>query len=221
MKKIKNRESLHPGSRKAEQVTRVNLRLNKLDQKKKAMDTDKSNKMARYHYIAGRIAELDPQPSRISVQDLHSLVEQYINREDEVYGQLKSEREARDKSLKRKSGRSAREGEIEVRKERELSEFKSGFVVPDLTDETTMHLFKQFPSARKLSKKTRGKTQSSVASQDNSMAVDSLDDEELSKHGLDINYLPQLKLVRVYMDNAAQSDVVQQGQNPIYKAQQA
>lgn len=248
MKKIKNRESLHPGSRKAEQVTRVNLRLNKLDQKKKAMNTEKTNKsgytcdcqiflssliVARYHYLANRLSALDSQPSKISIEDIHSLVKQFIDRDDDLYNDLKSERESRDKKLKRSAGKSSKEGEIDVRKERELSEFKSGFsrctysavgylvdditVVPDLTDEITMHLFKQFPSARKLSKKAKGKTQSSGVNQDNSMAIDNLDDDELSKHGLDINYLPQLKLIRVYMDQPTKSDLVQFGQNPIYK----
>ncbi|TIB60671.1 hypothetical protein E3P78_03063 [Wallemia ichthyophaga] len=215
MKKIKNRESIHPGSRKAEQVTRVNLRLNKLDQKKKALNTDKSNKMARYHYLANRISQLEPQPTRISLEDLHSLVIQYIDRDDDIYNQLKSDREIRDSKLKRYSGKTAREGEIESRKERELSEFNSGFVVPDLTDNITMDLFKQFPSARKISKKTKGKTHSSQVNQDNS-DNQQLDEDELSKHGLDFNYLPQLKLIRVYSNDNSRSDIFQSGQNPIY-----
>ena len=103
-------------------------------------------------------------------------------------------------------------------------------VVPDLTDAITFKLFLQFPSAKKVSKKDKGKTHSSIANQphhqshqmEQDQVLDDDEDEEneLNKSaslGLDFNYLPQLRLIRLYSDDDTKFDVFQQGQNPSYK----
>ncbi|EIM22092.1 hypothetical protein WALSEDRAFT_60165 [Wallemia mellicola CBS 633.66] len=218
MKQIKNRQSIHPGSRKAEQVTRVNLRLNKLDKQRKVMDTEKTNKMSRYNFIASQLASIEPEPELLSLEDLHNLVELYINRDDDHYNELRATREQRDKSLQRSSGKSARESELESRKERDLQEYASGFIVPDLSDSLTMKLFKQFPCARKLSKKSKGKTQASAIGgiSNNKSDANSLTPEELAEYGLDYNYLPQLNLVRIYKNDRNLKDLSQKGKNNLY-----
>lgn len=127
LKKIKNRDSLHPNSRKTIQVNRVNLRLNKLDSKRKVSKNDKFYKMNRYHFIANYLMSLDNLPTCFGLKDLHSLIHTYINRDDGLLSDLRSQRIMRDRSLKRSSGKSSKESDLEFRKQNELNEFKSGF----------------------------------------------------------------------------------------------
>ena len=70
---------------------------------------------------------LDNLPTCFGLKDLHSLIHTYINRDDGLLSDLRSQRIMRDRSLKRSSGKSSKESDLEFRKQNELNEFKSGF----------------------------------------------------------------------------------------------
>ncbi|OCF31315.1 translation machinery-associated protein 16 [Kwoniella heveanensis BCC8398] len=129
-KTIKGKEGLHPGSRKAAQLTRVNLRTDKLKQQAKARKDYAEAKLQRPLFFLHALSS----PNPLSLPSLQALItEVYIARHDDRINELISERRpGRPKSKELL--------ELEEVKKREMAEYDTGMEVPDLTDAPTVRL---------------------------------------------------------------------------------
>ncbi|GAA5899105.1 hypothetical protein JCM6882_004618 [Rhodosporidiobolus microsporus] len=126
---------VHPNSRRAKQLQRVELRSKKLELHGKVRRAAEVERIDRHLYF---VHALPADATSISLSELHGLVSDYINRNESEMVQLAAERESR--SWRKTEGKGKRETEMDKEKEEELSEYKSGFVVPDLTlAENVMH----------------------------------------------------------------------------------
>ncbi|WVF69317.1 hypothetical protein IAT40_004093 [Kwoniella sp. CBS 6097] len=129
-KTIKGKEGLHPGSRKAAQLTRVNLRTDKLKQQAKARKDYAEAKLQRPLFFLHSLTS----PHPLSLPSLKALItEVYIARHDDRINELMGERRpGRPKSKELM--------ELEEVKKREMAEYETGMEVPDLTDAPTVRL---------------------------------------------------------------------------------
>ncbi|KAH8919460.1 hypothetical protein BT69DRAFT_1337269 [Atractiella rhizophila] len=127
-------KKLHPESRRAKQVMRINLRTEKLAKAKKARREVEVGKVDRHIHI---IHSMAPEKSRLSLQELHELLQQYIHRNTEELTKLQKERRPG-----RPKGK--REVEIEMAVSRDTEEGRSGFLLPDLTDSWCVQLCRQW-----------------------------------------------------------------------------
>ncbi|WWC88820.1 uncharacterized protein L201_003733 [Kwoniella dendrophila CBS 6074] len=129
-KAIKGKENLHPSSRKAAQLTRVNLRVDKLKGQAKARKDYSDAKLQRPLFFLHSLSS----PHPLSIESLKALIsEVYLARFDQRIEELISER---------RPGRPKPKEllELEEIKKRETKEFETGMEVPDLTHSPTCRL---------------------------------------------------------------------------------
>ncbi|KIR60280.1 hypothetical protein I312_105550 [Cryptococcus bacillisporus CA1280] len=136
-KTIKGKEGLHPGSRKAAQLTRVQLRVEKL----------KGNNKARKDHVAARVQRplffihSLSSPNPLTLSSLKALItEVYLKRHDPRIEELTRER---------RPGRPKPKEllDLEEVKRRETGEYETGMEVPDLTHPPTTLLIHSWLSA--------------------------------------------------------------------------
>ncbi|WVQ81066.1 hypothetical protein IAT38_003173 [Cryptococcus sp. DSM 104549] len=122
-KAIKGKEGLHPGSRKAAQLTRVHLRTTKLAQESRIRKTQASSKLTRPLFFLHSLSSQHP----LSLESFRALIsEVYIKRHDPRIDELVEER---------RPGRPKPKEllELEELRSRERTEYETGMEVPDLT----------------------------------------------------------------------------------------
>ncbi|KAL1408379.1 translation machinery-associated protein 16 [Vanrija albida] len=130
MKKIGGKDGIHPGSRKAGQITRVHLRNAKLASAAKGRKGLNQMKLFRplffLHSLSG--------PGALSLTSLRALISDvFLTRNDDRIAELTAERRPgrpKDKELL----------ELEELRRREHAEWETGFEVPNLTDGATTRL---------------------------------------------------------------------------------
>ena len=119
----KGKDKMHPSSRKGHQMERILLRSDKLKQATRRQYNAKELKVERPLFFIYSMTSPDP----LTLDQLKSLIQdKFIGRNDESIKELES---------KRRPGRpkDAKLVSAELAKEIEMSEYKSGFEVPDLT----------------------------------------------------------------------------------------
>ncbi|WWD04720.1 hypothetical protein V865_002791 [Kwoniella europaea PYCC6329] len=129
-KAIKGKENLHPSSRKAAQLTRVNLRVDKLKSQAKARKDYADAKLQRPLFFLHSLSS----PHPLSLASLKALItEVYLARFDSRIEELNAERRAGRPKPKELL-------ELEEIKKREKNDYESGMEVPDLTHAPTTRL---------------------------------------------------------------------------------
>ncbi|KAL7423195.1 translation machinery-associated protein 16 [Cryptotrichosporon argae] len=124
LKTIKNKDSLHPSSRKAAQITRVHLRTAKLKHAAKDRKDLAIAKLFRPTFFLHALSS----PHPLTLASLRALVtDVYLARNDERIAELSAER--RPGRVKTKE-----HAELEELKRREEAEWETGFEVVDLTN---------------------------------------------------------------------------------------
>ncbi|WRT67663.1 uncharacterized protein IL334_004635 [Kwoniella shivajii] len=129
-KAIKGKADLHPSSRKAAQLTRVNLRMDKLKGQTKARKDHADAKLQRPLFFLHSLSS----PHPLSLPSLKSLItEVYLGRYDGRINELIADR---------RPGRPKPKEllELEEIKHRETKEYETGMEVPDLTHAPTVRL---------------------------------------------------------------------------------
>ncbi|GJN92021.1 hypothetical protein Rhopal_005049-T1 [Rhodotorula paludigena] len=144
---------VHPNSRRAKQLQRVELRAKKLELNSKVRRAHEVSEIDRHLYF---VHALPADATSISLPDLHQLLSDYIQRNESERVALAAEREGR--SWRKTEGKGKREVELEKQKEDEESEYRSGFVLPDLTLPENVVLCRQWvkPAPSKDTKNTKG-----------------------------------------------------------------
>ncbi|KAF7731456.1 translation machinery-associated protein 16 [Apophysomyces ossiformis] len=135
LKTIKNRENVHPYSRKARQISRVYMRKEKLEKK----SNERSNNPKAERWLWFRFA-FDESLSFATKADIHDLIDMYLKRNDEELQKLREERES--SSFKRP--KSSRENLLEALIQSERAEYVSGFELPDLTNGKNVKLLREW-----------------------------------------------------------------------------
>ncbi|KAI9263232.1 hypothetical protein BDA99DRAFT_509653 [Phascolomyces articulosus] len=136
IKNIKNREEVHPYSRKARQLTRVHLRNHKLANKKEGRTTGNA-KVERWLWFRFALDESQPCATK---EQVHELIDMYLKRYDEELKQLEQER-------KKKGGhrkKVPRHDILTALKSSEESEYASGFELPDLLVEKNVRMLREW-----------------------------------------------------------------------------
>ncbi|KAH8550351.1 translation machinery-associated protein 16 [Umbelopsis sp. PMI_123] len=123
LKTIKNRDSMHPSSRKAFQLTRVVMRNDRLEQRTRSKETIGNPKIDRWLWFK---FALDDSLPCASSEELHSLIDMYLSRNDDELEKLQAQR----KDSKRP--KSSRQDLLEALIKKEREEYDKGFELPDL-----------------------------------------------------------------------------------------
>ncbi|BGP28417.1 translation machinery-associated protein 16 [Rhodotorula toruloides] len=144
---------VHPNSRRAKQLQRVELRAKKLEHDAKVRRVAEVHEMDRHLYF---VHALPSDATSVSLPDLHQILNDYLNRNEAELVELKHEREGR--SWRKGEGKGKRETELEKLREEEESEYKTGFVLPDLTLAENVVICRQWikPAPAKEGKNTKG-----------------------------------------------------------------
>ncbi|GAA5883599.1 hypothetical protein JCM3774_002106 [Rhodotorula dairenensis] len=145
---------VHPNSRRAKQLQRVVLRATKLEHEAKVRRSNEVDRVDRHLFF---VHALPAEASSLSLAELHQLVEQYLDRNQPEAIDLQRDRESRG-SWRKGEGKGKREVEIEKTREHELQEYKTGFVVPDLTVAENVTICRQWvnPAPSKETKNAKG-----------------------------------------------------------------
>ncbi|KAK4704854.1 translation machinery-associated protein 16, partial [Phenoliferia sp. Uapishka_3] len=176
LKKLQSRKGavtgghVHPNSRRAKQLQRIELRTKKLEVKSKVRRSTEIGKGMLYVFLssAHRSSELPVAVDRhvyfvhalpedreaVTLPELHQILRDYIGRNDDEAAELKKEREGR--AWRKGEGKSKREMELDVQREGEESEYRSGFVLPDLTLAANVFLCRQWVAPLPSAKNVRG-----------------------------------------------------------------
>lgn len=131
---------IHPRSRNSKQLTRATLRQERLGKKQAARADVQGSKIWRFQFFQ-HIVNLDrlhnpesqkgsalPKPAKeYTLDDLRTYVEMFLSTDKKELEKLQSER---------RPGRpaSAKQDKLQIKIDAEQAEYKSGFLVPDLTD---------------------------------------------------------------------------------------
>ncbi|GAA6041637.1 hypothetical protein JCM8097_007785 [Rhodosporidiobolus ruineniae] len=144
---------IHPNSRRAKQLQRVDLREKKLELQQRVRRAGEVGEIDRHLFF---VHALPSDATSISLADLHQLVADYMSRNESELAKLESERQAR--SWRKTEGKGKREVEIEKQRADEESEYRSGFIVPDLTLAENVVLCRLWvnPAPAKEGKNTKG-----------------------------------------------------------------
>ncbi|KAG2221256.1 hypothetical protein INT45_012377, partial [Circinella minor] len=136
VKNIKNRDQVHPYSRKARQINRAQLRTHKLAGKKEGRIAG-NTKVERWLWF--RYA-LDESNLCATKEQVHELIQLYLKRHDDELEQLEQER-------KKKGGhrkKVPRHDILTALKISEESEYASGFELPDLLVEKNVRILREW-----------------------------------------------------------------------------
>ncbi|KAG0738692.1 hypothetical protein G6F26_009907 [Rhizopus arrhizus] len=134
LRTIKNRDVIHPYSRKAQQLSRVYQRREKMAKK----EAQKSTNPIGDRWIWFRYA-FDEEKSAATKKELYELIELYLARHDEEIEQLEN-----DRCRGHRKPKSPRQDLLEALKEREANEYVSGLELPDLTNGKTLKLLREW-----------------------------------------------------------------------------
>lgn len=85
MKSIKNKDMIHPSSRKAQQVMRVVLRKDRLEHRQKTRTQDSFNQAERILWFRHAVPEDVPSLTR---EQHHNLIKEYLARHNDEYQSL-------------------------------------------------------------------------------------------------------------------------------------
>ncbi|KAI7906230.1 uncharacterized protein BX663DRAFT_558765 [Cokeromyces recurvatus] len=134
LKTIKNRDSIHPYSRKAHQLSRVYQRREKLAQQEKK----KQNNPIGERWLWFREA-FGEEKSAATKAEMHQLIELYLQRHDEEIEHLEQERHRGHKKPK-----SSRQELLESIRDSEKNEYISGMELPDMTNGKLLKLLREW-----------------------------------------------------------------------------
>ncbi|KAG0263047.1 hypothetical protein DFQ27_001979 [Actinomortierella ambigua] len=134
LKTIKNKETMHPSSRRAQQVMRVVLRKDRLEQRHRER-VHLSNPIAE-RILWFRYAVSDEIES-LTRPEMHQLIDEYLARNNEELEQLKALH--RPGKVRPKA---AREDLLAALIEREHKEYVSGIEIPDFTSPKNVKLLR-------------------------------------------------------------------------------
>ncbi|BFZ56878.1 translation machinery-associated protein 16 [Savitreella phatthalungensis] len=130
LKKIKGKkEHAHPHSRKANQIQRAALRDERIKGATARREKDRYTLINRVGFF--KVAVITGDRKTLTEDEVHELIKTYINRRQ---GELEDEKAAR------RPGRpkSTKEDLLSMAIEQEQAEYKTGFKVPDMTDEVNV-----------------------------------------------------------------------------------
>ncbi|GAA5886047.1 hypothetical protein JCM16303_003845 [Sporobolomyces ruberrimus] len=147
-------KQIHPNSRRAKQLQRVELRSKKLEVQGRVQRSLEIQRVDRHLYFVHSLPE---DATSISLPDLHQILQDYINRNESELIELAAERLNRN-SWRKNEGKGKRETELEKLKEEEQSQYRVGFVLPDLTLPENVVLCRQWvrPAPSKSTKNAKG-----------------------------------------------------------------
>ncbi|ORE01036.1 hypothetical protein BCV72DRAFT_246239 [Rhizopus microsporus var. microsporus] len=134
LRTIKNRDAIHPYSRKAQQLTRVYQRKEKMARK----EQQKSVNPIGDRWLWFRYA-FDEEKKAATMKDMHELIKLYLARNDDEINTLEKER-----ARGHKKPKSPRQHFLEALKEREANEYVSGLELPDMTNGKTLELLREW-----------------------------------------------------------------------------
>ncbi|KAG0241760.1 hypothetical protein BGW41_005414 [Actinomortierella wolfii] len=125
LKTIKNKDSMHPSSRRAQQVMRVVLRKDRLEQRQKErahLNNPIAERVLWFRYAVPEEVE------SLTREEMHQLIGEYLARHDEELAQLKALH--RPGKVRPKA---AREDLLTALIAKERKEYVSGMEIPDFT----------------------------------------------------------------------------------------
>ncbi|GAA5949772.1 hypothetical protein JCM3765_007683 [Sporobolomyces pararoseus] len=146
-------KQIHPNSRRAKQLQRVELRSKKLEVQGRVQRSLEIQRVDRHLYFVHALPE---DATSISLPELHQILQDYINRNESELVDLAAERANR--TWRKGEGKSKRETELEKLREDEQNQYKVGFVLPDLTLPENVVLCRQWirPAPSKSTKNAKG-----------------------------------------------------------------
>ncbi|KAF8940500.1 hypothetical protein BGZ58_006172 [Dissophora ornata] len=136
MKSIKNKDMIHPSSRKAQQVMRVVLRKDRLEHRQKVRANNSFNQSDRVLWF--RHAVPDDVVS-LNREQHHALIEEYLARYNEEYQSLVALH--RPGKVRPKA---AREDMLAAFMSKERLEYASGFEIPDFSSPKNVKLLREW-----------------------------------------------------------------------------
>ncbi|PRT54224.1 Translation machinery-associated protein 16 [Wickerhamiella sorbophila] len=125
VQKQKGGTKLHPKGRKIKQLTRAQLRQDKLQTNKSMRSDAQSQKLLRLHFFKSFIEKIEQES--YTIPEIHDMIVAYIERNSDELDQLKSQR---------RPGRpsSSRQDSLQMQLEYDDREYNDGFTLPDLRD---------------------------------------------------------------------------------------
>ncbi|KAF9579939.1 translation machinery-associated protein 16 [Lunasporangiospora selenospora] len=136
MKSIKNKDMIHPSSRKAQQITRVVLRKDRLEQRQKNRTAHAHTRTERHLWFRHAVPE---DVVSLTRPQCHALVEEYLGRYNEEYQSLLALH--RPGKVRPKA---AREDLLAGLMAQERQEYASGFEIPDFTSPKNLKLLREW-----------------------------------------------------------------------------
>ncbi|CCH41029.1 hypothetical protein BN7_566 [Wickerhamomyces ciferrii] len=126
----KSKGAMHPKGRKFKQLSRATLRESKINEKKLHHVQNKEYQNQRTVFFQEAISNRE-EKDVFGLEDMKLFIEAFLSRDDEEIEQLKSER---------RKGRPAttRQVLLENKKKEEEQEYKTGYLIPDISDEKTV-----------------------------------------------------------------------------------
>lgn len=123
VEKQKGGNKLHPKGRKIKQLTRAQIRQDRLQVQKSKRSDAQSQKLLRLHFFKSFIEKIEQESYTIS--EIHDMVVAYIERNNDELDQLKAQR---------RPGRpsSSRQDSLQMQLEYDNREYNDGFTLPDL-----------------------------------------------------------------------------------------
>ncbi|KAG0257073.1 hypothetical protein BG011_004182 [Mortierella polycephala] len=136
MKSIKNKDMIHPSSRKAQQVMRVVLRKDRLDHRQKIRATNSFSQSDRVLWFRHAVPE---DAVALTREQHHDLIDEYLSRHDEEYESLKALH--RPGKVRPKA---AREDMLVAIMSKERQEYASGFEIPDFSSPKNVKVLREW-----------------------------------------------------------------------------
>lgn len=136
--KSKGKSHVHPNGRKHQQLTRATIRESNIAAKKQEFQKRKSYELARVKYLQDVTnSETFKERDTFSLEETVIFLQEFIQRDNEELEELKKNR---------RSNRppSNRQLLLQQKYEREMEEFKKGFLCPDLTDKHNVTLLRNW-----------------------------------------------------------------------------
>ncbi|KAF9913548.1 translation machinery-associated protein 16 [Lobosporangium transversale] len=136
MKSIKNKDMIHPSSRKAQQVMRVVLRKDRLDQRQKTRANNSFLKSDRILWFRHAVPE---EVKTLTREQHHQLIEEYLSRFNDEYQSLVALH--RPGKVRPKA---AREDMLTAIMAKERQEYASGFEIPDFSSPKNVQTLREW-----------------------------------------------------------------------------
>ncbi|GJJ75119.1 translation machinery-associated protein 16 [Entomortierella parvispora] len=136
MKAIKNKDMIHPSSRKAQQVMRVVLRKDRLDHRNKVRANQSHSQVDRVMWFRHAVPD---EVATLTREEHHELIEEYLSRYNEEYESLVALH--RPGKVRPKA---AREDMLALFIANERQEYASGFEMPDFSSPKNVKLLREW-----------------------------------------------------------------------------